>query len=54
MTLVSERAEIEKGYSKQLKTWAAKWNNLIEKGVKIVKLSSKSIICISPNVTTRS
>jgi hypothetical protein len=25
-------AEIEKMYSKQLKTWAVKWNNLIEKG----------------------
>jgi hypothetical protein len=32
MSLVAERAEIEKMYSKQLKTWAAKWNNLIEKG----------------------
>ena len=32
MTLVTERAEIEKMYSKQLKTWAVKWNNLIEKG----------------------
>ena len=32
MALVAERAEIEKGYSKQLKTWAAKWNSAIEKG----------------------
>jgi len=32
MSLVTERAEIEKSYSKQLKAWAAKWNNLIEKG----------------------
>jgi hypothetical protein len=33
MTLVTERAEIEKAYSKQLKTWSAKWGNLIEKGI---------------------
>lgn len=32
MTLVAERAEIEKGYSKQLRTWSTRWNNLIEKG----------------------
>ena len=32
MTLVAERADIEKGYSKSLKMWAVKWNNLIEKG----------------------
>jgi len=32
MSLVSERAEIEKNYSKQLKAWASKWNNIIEKG----------------------
>lgn len=30
--LVSERAEIEKGYGKSLRAWAKKWNDLIEKG----------------------
>ncbi|XP_071512650.1 protein kinase C and casein kinase substrate in neurons protein 1 isoform X8 [Panulirus ornatus] len=32
MKLVSERAEIEKIYAKNLKEWAKKWNNIIEKG----------------------
>ena len=32
MSLISERAEIEKQYASKLKTWASKWNNLIEKG----------------------
>lgn len=32
MTLVKERAEIEKNYSKSLKGWAIRWNNIIEKG----------------------
>ncbi|XP_043192389.1 protein kinase C and casein kinase substrate in neurons protein 2-like isoform X2 [Amphibalanus amphitrite] len=32
MKLVQERAEIEKGYAKSLKSWSKKWNDLIEKG----------------------
>ena len=32
MSLVAERAEIEKTYAKNLKQWAVKWNNMIEKG----------------------
>lgn len=31
-TLISERAEIEKGYAKSLRTWSKKWADLIEKG----------------------
>lgn len=30
--LIQERAEIEKGYAKNLKAWAKKWGELIEKG----------------------
>ena len=33
VTLVSERADIEKNYAKSLKSWALKWNNAIEKGI---------------------
>jgi len=32
MTLIQERADIEKGYAKSLKAWSKKWNDLIEKG----------------------
>ncbi|XP_017768647.1 PREDICTED: protein kinase C and casein kinase substrate in neurons protein 1 isoform X2 [Nicrophorus vespilloides] len=32
ITLVTERAEIEKNYAKNLKAWSKKWNDLIEKG----------------------
>jgi len=32
MTLIQERADIEKTYSKNLKGWSKKWNELIEKG----------------------
>ncbi|XP_050088749.1 protein kinase C and casein kinase substrate in neurons protein 1 isoform X3 [Anopheles aquasalis] len=31
-TLIQERAEIEKAYAKNLKTWSKKWGELIEKG----------------------
>jgi len=30
--LVQERANIEKEYAKQMKTWSTKWNSIIEKG----------------------
>lgn len=33
ITLIQERAEIEKNYAKSLKTWSKKWNDLIEKGM---------------------
>ena len=32
VTLLQERAEIEKGYAKSLKGWSKKWNEVIEKG----------------------
>ncbi|KAK9693176.1 Variant SH3 domain [Popillia japonica] len=32
MTLINERAEIEKNYAKSLKAWSKKWNDIIEKG----------------------
>lgn len=31
-TLIQERSEIEKAYSKSLKQWSKKWGDLIEKG----------------------
>ncbi|XP_067644544.1 protein kinase C and casein kinase substrate in neurons protein 1 isoform X4 [Eurosta solidaginis] len=31
-TLIQERADIEKGYAKSLRTWSKKWGELIEKG----------------------
>lgn len=31
-TLIQERAEIEKGYAKNLRAWSKKWGELIEKG----------------------
>lgn len=32
ITLIQERADLEKGYAKALKTWSRKWNDAIEKG----------------------
>lgn len=32
ITLVSERAEIERNYAKALRAWSKKWNDCIEKG----------------------
>lgn len=32
MTLISERADIEKAYAKSLKSWSQKWQHSIEKG----------------------
>ncbi|XP_073994577.1 protein kinase C and casein kinase substrate in neurons protein Synd isoform X1 [Rhodnius prolixus] len=32
ITLVQERADIEKAYAKSLKSWSRKWNDFIEKG----------------------
>ena len=32
MTLVSERAKLEKEYAVGLKAWAHRWNGVIEKG----------------------
>lgn len=32
ITLIQERADLEKGYAKALKTWSRKWNDSIEKG----------------------
>ena len=32
MTLIQERAEIEKHYAKSLKNWSHKWNEQITKG----------------------
>lgn len=31
-SLINERAEIEKGYAKNLKSWAKRWGDIIEKG----------------------
>jgi Fes/CIP4, and EFC/F-BAR homology domain len=33
VTLVQERADIEKNYAKSLRTWTKRWNDLIEKGI---------------------
>lgn len=44
MSMVAERADIEKNYAKQLKTWATKWNNLIEKGRNLIRIVWSGII----------
>ena len=36
MTLVKERAEIEKIYAKSLRTWSMRWQNMIDKGKHLV------------------
>ena len=60
MSLVSERAEIEKNYAKQLKAWASKWNNIIEKGklqphgiiqAGFFSLGQKNSVCLRKNPT---
>jgi hypothetical protein len=33
VTLIQERADIEKSYAKSLKGWSKKWNDSIEKGI---------------------
>ncbi|EDS38054.1 membrane traffic protein [Culex quinquefasciatus] len=46
-TLIQERAEIEKGYAKSLKTWSKKWGELIEKELQRaigIKLSNDDLI----------
>jgi len=39
-TLIQERAEIEKGYAKNLRAWSKKWGELIEKGKRQVVVST--------------
>lgn len=42
ITLVQERADIEKAYAKSLKSWSRKWNDFIEKGKNIFRLKKKN------------
>lgn len=53
-TLIQERAEIEKGYAKNLRTWSKKWSELIEKGNynKFVYISEKSYCIMQVPATT--
>ena len=44
MTLIQERAEIEKIYAKSLKGWTKKWNELIEKGPEYGTTEGKPLI----------
>ena len=32
MTLIQERADIEKRYAKELRVWSKKWNDHLDKG----------------------
>ncbi|XP_077994215.1 protein kinase C and casein kinase substrate in neurons protein 2-like isoform X2 [Glandiceps talaboti] len=40
MAMIHERSEIEKSYAKQLRQWAKKWNDLVEKGPEYGTMSS--------------
>lgn len=43
-TLLQERAEIEKGYAKSLRTWSKKWGEIIEKGnVSFISTNKKKL-----------
>ena len=43
MTLVKERANIEKEYAKQLKTWSTKWESIIQKGEQMLQVFIKTL-----------
>ena len=38
-SLIQTRAEIERGYSKQLSQWSKKWNEFLDKGMNIINVS---------------
>ncbi|KAL7034350.1 hypothetical protein ACKWTF_007927 [Chironomus riparius] len=52
-TLIQERSDIEKSYSKSLKTWSKKWADLIEKGPEYgtTEAAWKSILTESERVS---